>query len=404
MTPRPKYPGVFVEAVSTGMRTIDGVSTSVTAFLGAASRGRSYRAVRINSFCKFEERFGGLVSNYDLGYAVQQFFLNGGKDAWVVRVARQLTAAKIIKGIHALDAVDIFNLLVIPGVVNSEALSAAADYCRRRRAFLILDAPKNAETPAQMAQADQNAALPKTSYGAAYFPWIYVSDPLKSGKLRLTPPSGSIAGLFARTDNSGGVWKAPAGTDADLIGVSGLSYNLTDSENGALNALGINCLRVFPTGTLVWGARTREGIEESTSDWKYIPVRRLALFIEESLYREIQWAVFEPNAESLWAQIRLNVGAFLQQLFCQRAFQGSTPRDAYFVKCDAATTTQNDIDAGLVNVVVGFAPLRRAEFVVLTISTKARRPKYVGTDGESSFALLRRDKRASIDAYGTQLR
>jgi len=375
MTPRPKYPGVFVEEVPTGMRTIDGVSTSVTAFVGAASRGRNYRAVRMNSFCKFEERFGGLVSNYDLGYAVQQFFLNGGKDAWVVRVARQLTAAKIIKGIHALDAVDIFNLLVIPGVVNSEALSAAADYCRRRRAFLILDAPKSAETPAQMAQAVQNAALPKTSYGAAYFPWIYVSDPLKSGKLRLTPPSGSIAGLFARTDNSGGVWKAPAGTDADLIGVSGLSYNLTDSENGALNALGINCLRVFPIGTLVWGARTLEGTEESTSDWKYIPVRRLALFIEESLYREIQWAVFEPNAEPLWAQIRLNVGAFLQQLFCQRAFQGSTPRDAYFVKCDAATTTQNDIDAGLVNVVVGFAPLRRAEFVVLTISTKARRPK-----------------------------
>ena|SRR5436190_14029504 len=200
MTPHPKYPGIFVEEVLTGMRTIDRVSTSVTAFVGAASRGRSYRAVRINSFRKFEQRFGGLVSNYDLGYAVQQFFLNGGKDAWVVRVARQLTAAKFIKGIHALDAVDIFNLLVIPGVVNSEALSAAADYCRQRRAFLILDAPKSAETPAQMAQAVRNATLPKTSYGAAYFPWIKIPDPLNSRKLRLTPPSGSIAGLFARTD------------------------------------------------------------------------------------------------------------------------------------------------------------------------------------------------------------
>src|SRR5436305_9590754 len=147
MTPHPKYPGIFVEEVPTGMRTIDRVSTSVTAFVGAASRGRSYRAVRINSFRKFEQRFGGLVSNYDLGYAVQQFFLNGGKDAWVVRVARQLTAAKVIKGIHALDAVDIFNLLVIPGVVNLGALSAAADYCRQRRAFLILDAPKSAEHP-----------------------------------------------------------------------------------------------------------------------------------------------------------------------------------------------------------------------------------------------------------------
>jgi uncharacterized protein len=364
-----------VEETPTGVRTIDGVPTSVTALIGAASRGRSYRAVRINSFSEFERRFGGLVSNYDLGYAVQQFFFNGGKDAWVVRVGRKLTAAKIIKGIHALDAVDIFNLLVIPGVVNSEALSAAADYCRRRRAFLILDAPKNAETPVQMAQAVQNATLPKTSYGAAYFRWIKIPNPLKSRELRLTPPSGSIAGLFARTDNSGGVWKAPAGTDAALIGVSGLSYNLTDSENGALNALGINCLRSFPTGRLVWGARTLEGTEESMSDWKYIPVRRFALFLEESLYREIQWAVFEPNGEPLWAQIRLNVGAFLQQLFCQRAFQGNTPGDAYFVKCDAATTTQNDIDAGVVNVVVGFAPLKRAEFVVLTISTKAKRPK-----------------------------
>src|SRR5207247_5580996 len=258
---------------------------------------------------------------------------------------------------------------------NSEPLSAAADYCRRRRAFLILDAPKSAETPAQMAQAVRNATLPKTSYGAACFPWIKIPDPLSSRKLRMTPPSGSIAGLFGRTDNSRGVWTAPAGTDAAVIGVSGLSYNLTDSENGALNALGINCLRVFPTGTLVWGARTLEGTEESTSDWKYIPVRRLALFIEESLYREIQWAVFEPNAESLWAQIRLNVGAFLQQLFCQRAFQGSTPRDAYFVNCDAATPTQHDIDAGLVHVVVGFAPLRRPAFVGVTASPTPSRPK-----------------------------
>jgi phage tail sheath protein FI len=364
-----------VEETPTGVRTIDGVPTSITAFIGAASRGRSYRAVRINSFRKFEERFGGLVSNYDLGYAVQQFFLNGGKDAWVVRVARKLTGAKVIKGIHALDAVDIFNLLVIPGVMNSEALSAAADYCRQRRAFLILDAPKTAQTPTQIEQVLKNDTLPKTSHGAVYFPWVNIPDPLNAGQLRLTPPSGSVAGLFARIDSSRGVWKAPAGTDADLVGVSALSYNVTDSENKMLNELGINCLRVFPTGALVWGARTLEGTEESTSDWKYIPVRRFALFLEESLYREIQWAVFEPNGEPLWAQIRLNVGAFLQQLFCQRAFQASTPRDAYFVKCDTATTTQNDIDAGVVNVVVGFAPLKRAEFVVLTISTKAKRPK-----------------------------
>src|SRR5215475_8862493 len=367
----PQYPGVFVEEVPNGVRTIDGVSTSVTAFIGAASRGSSYRAVRIDSFTKFEQRFGGLIANCDLGYAVQQFFLNGGEDAWVVRVARKLTAAKVIKGIHALDTVDIFNLLLIPGVTSPEALFAAADYCRQRRAFLIVDSPKSAQTPAQIAQAVQNATLPKTAYGAVYFPWINIPDPL--GKIRVTPPSGAVAGVYARTDNSRGVWKAPAGTGADLLGVSGLSYNVTESESVAVSALGINCLRTFPTGTLVWGARTLEGADQSASEWKYIPVRRVALFIEESVYRGTQWAVFEPNAELLWAQIRLSVGAFLQKLFLQGAFQGNTPRDAYVVKCDATTTMQSDIDAGVVNVVVEFAPLKPAEFVLLTISIKAQK-------------------------------
>ena len=317
----------------------------------------------------------GLVPNYDLGYAVQQFFLNGGKDAWVVRVARQLTAAKLIKGIHALDAVDIFNLLAIPGVTNREALDAAADYCQERRAFLILDAPKSAQTPTQIETAVQDGSLPKTSYGAIYFPWIDIPDPLNPGSSRLTPPGGSIAGLFARVDAAQGVWKAPAGTSASLAGASALSYNLTEAENEVLNGLGVNCLRVFQTEMLAWGARTLEGADAAASEWKYIPLRRVALFLEESIYRGIQWAVFEPNAEPLWAQIRLNVGAFLQQLFLEGAFQGTTPNDAYFVKCDATTTTQNDIDAGMVNVVIGFAPLKPAEFIILTISTKAGRQK-----------------------------
>jgi Bacteriophage tail sheath protein len=160
-----------------------------------------------------------------------------------------------------------------------------------------------------------------------------------------------------------------------LVGVSALSYNLTDSENETLNALGVNCLRVFPTGTLAWGARTLEGADASASEWKYIPIRRFALFLEQSIYRGIQWAVFEPNDEPLWAEIRLNVGDFLHNLFREGAFQGGTPHDAYFVKCDATTTTQNDIDAGLVNVVIGFAPLKPAEFIILTISTKAGRRK-----------------------------
>jgi phage tail sheath protein FI len=164
------------------------------------------------------------------------------------------------------------------------------------------------------------------------------------------------------------VWKAPAGLEATISGVSGLTVKLTDGENGQLNPLAINCLRSFPNfGTVVWGSRTLNGSDQLANEWKYIPVRRLALFIEESLYRGTQWVVFEPNDEPLWAQIRLNVGAFMHNLFRQGAFQGKTPTEAYFVKCDKTTTPQNDIDLGIVNIVVGFAPLKPAEFVIIKI-------------------------------------
>ena len=158
-----------------------------------------------------------------------------------------------------------------------------------------------------------------------------------------------------------------------MLGVSGLSLGgnpgtLTDGENGQLNPLGVNCLRNFPViGNVVWGARTLDGADALASQWKYIPVRRLAYYIEESLFRGTQWVVFEPNDEPLWAQIRLNVGSFMQTLFIKGAFQGSSPNDAYFVKCSSETTTQTDIDNGVVNIVVGFAPLKPAEFVVIQI-------------------------------------
>jgi phage tail sheath protein FI len=164
------------------------------------------------------------------------------------------------------------------------------------------------------------------------------------------------------------VWKAPAGSEASVSGASGLVITMSDPENGQLNPRAINCLRTLPVyGTVVWGARTLHGDNDRGSEWKYVPVRRTALFIEESLYRGTQWVVFEPNDEPLWAQIRLNVGAFMQNLFRQGAFQGRTPREAYFVKCDRETTTQNDINLGIVNIHVGFAPLKPAEFVVLRI-------------------------------------
>jgi phage tail sheath protein FI len=185
-------------------------------------------------------------------------------------------------------------------------------------------------------------------------------------------PCGAVAGIFARTDAQRGVWKAPAGMDATLNGVTDLSVHITDNENGRLNPLAVNCLRTFPVvGTVVWGSRTTKGADVLSDDYKYIPVRRLALFIEESLFRGTKWVVFEPNDEPLWAQIRLNIGAFMHNLFRQGAFQGTTPSDAYFVKCDKESTTQNDINLGIVNILVGFAPLKPAEFVVIKLQQMA---------------------------------
>ena len=207
---------------------------------------------------------------------------------------------------------------------------------------------------------------------ALYFPRIQLADPLRENRLGTFAPGGAVAGVYARTDTARGVWKAPAGLDASLVGVAALTVSLTDGENGDLNPRAINALRTFPQfGRVVWGARTLRGADALASEWKYIPVRRTALFIEESLYRGTQWVVFEPNDEPLWSQIRLNVGAFLQTMFRQGAFQGRSPAEAYFVKCDSETTTQADINLGVVNIHVGFAPLRPAEFVVIQIQQMA---------------------------------
>jgi phage tail sheath protein FI len=278
-------------------------------------------------------------------------------------------------GIYALRDVDLFNIMAIPrttGLGGDEARSviqAAITFCAERRAFYIVD-PDPTRTLTDI--GDWVSELGASKNAAVYFPRVMVADPLDGFRTHDMPASGAIAGVYARTDGERGVWKAPAGIDATLRGVQGLSYVLTDGENGTLNPLGINSLRTFPVfGTVIWGARTLEGADQRASEWKYVPVRRLALYIEESLYRGTQWVVFEPNDEPLWAQIRLNVGAFMQNLFRQGAFQGTSPRDAYFVKCDKETTTQNDINLGIVNILVGFAPLKPAEFVIIKIQQMA---------------------------------
>jgi uncharacterized protein len=279
------------------------------------------------------------------------------------------------RGIYALESVDLFNLMCLPGVTNSGVLTDAVAYCQEKRAFLVVDAPRSATTPDAMATLASGTALPKSDHAAVYFPWVWIPDPLKGGRPRLSAPCGTIAGVYARTDARRGIWKAPAGTDATLMGVQKADYLLTDPQNGVINPRGVNAIRILPgIGAVAWGARTLRGDDKLADEYKYIPVRRLALYIEETLYRGTQWVVFEPNDEPLWSQIRMNLGSFMQGLFRQGAFQGKSPAEAYLVKCDSETTTQYDIDRGIVNILVAFAPLKPAEFVVIQIQQKAQVP------------------------------
>ncbi|MBA3831268.1 MAG: phage tail sheath subtilisin-like domain-containing protein [Chthoniobacterales bacterium] len=570
------YPGVYIEEIPSGVRTITGVATSITAFIGRAERGPVNEPFTITSISDFEREFGGLGVPYPMSYAVRDFYLNGGSTALIVRLyvsgdddgvgrlavddlklaaaspgvwgkklrvaidtdvsnevrsrlglgatdflfnltirearpggaterirnlaiadkssrridrvllaesnlvqwdgnvftppalpklksavdaqtaldtalaakpqvpttvdkakehlkAAQreladpaskaegdlataqaskdpakiksaedaLTAAEDAmkgspgtgleeanykgsrndkSGFFALEKADLFNLLCIlpdsrEGDVPPAVYQDAMAYCQERRAMLIVDPPadwsSNKNTAAAKAR-DQLPTLgltgPAARNAALYFPRAVQTDPMRESQLDVFVPCGLVAGIMARTDTTRGVWKAPAGLDAAINGIQALEVNLSDGENGLLNPIGINCLRSFGVaGRVVWGARTLRGADQLADEYKYVPVRRTALFLEESLYRGTQWVVFEPNDEPLWGQIRLNIGAFLNGLFRQGAFQGTTPREAYFVKCDKETTTQNDINLGVVNIVVGFAPLKPAEFVVIKL-------------------------------------
>ena len=283
------------------------------------------------------------------------------------------------RGIYALRKTDLFNLLCIPRAATMAAeangdtlmrqvVEKSVAFCESRRAFMLIDIPENVNEVAEMKDWLDAHGNFRSRNSAVFFPRLRIADPAANYRLRSFGSSGTMAGIFARTDNDRGVWKAPAGIEATLLGVDDLDYRLSDAENGTLNPLAINCIRMFPVyGMISWGARTLDGADQTGSEWKYIPIRRLALMLEESLFRGTKWVVFEPNDEPLWARIRLNIGAYMTSLFRQGAFQGTTPKDAFFVKCDAETTTQDDRNKGIVNIEVGFAPLKPAEFVVISI-------------------------------------
>jgi phage tail sheath protein FI len=396
-------PGVYIAEEPSDLHPIAGVATSITAFIGRAAMGPICQPVECRSYGDYTSSFGAPVAGANLAESVQQFFANGGSHCFVVRLAKSVTSdqtslepsasdgdaptladylgdAANRTGLFAFDSVDLFNIMVTPGDgIRNEAewgafRAAAAAYCQGRRAFLLLDAPAGWAKAGVLNVTASDVQAFRTVIGdadincAVYYPRVQIND---NATLRYVGASGAIAGMIAAMDDAHGIWKAPAGLSASLAGVVGLEVALTDAQNEGLNPQAVNCLRSIRQGYFVWSARTVAGFDTGDTNWRYISVRRMTLFLEESLYRGTKWVVFEPNGEPLWARIRTNISAFMISFFRQGAFQGSTSADAFFVKCDAQTTTQADIDQGVLNIVVGFAPLRPAEFVVIRIQQLA---------------------------------
>jgi uncharacterized protein len=496
-------PGVFIEEIPSGVHTTQGVATSIAAFIGRSLRGPTESPGSVGSFADFVRLYGGLWAQSTLGYAVAQFYNNGGSQAVVVRVHNGATAARavvsegglgliaadegqwgnalrarvdvpapgsrlfdlavkdlgagstevfeklsvdpanprfvgtilaqqsqlirldgavpvnppppnavpasggdafadstatrfaggsdgdditdaqIIESLRLLDQASPVNLILIPplkrsgGDVGKAAWDGAIAYAKSRGAFVIVDPPERWAAAADVLhpRTGIGSVVTAADNAAIYFPRIIASDPLNEQQLASFAPGGDVAGIFAQTDLNAGVWKAPAGLQAAIAGAVGLSLGgsthsgkLSDADEGLLNSAGINCLKNVPNaGTVVWGARTLVGSDILASDWKYIPVRRLAFYIEQSVLNGTQWTVFEPNTPALWARVTQSVGAFLQTLFRQGAFAGETPQQSYFVQCDQRTMTQDDIDNGRLIVLIGMAPVRPAEFVIIRI-------------------------------------
>jgi len=361
------------------------ISSSVNVYPASDTGSDAAGLLKIGRLCGGKETFGASVTrpksnpqtpanNYDRYSRIGD---NNHPTDYVLTVQAGSDGDAItsdqpyINALTLLDDREDVSLIAVPGIGSKDVVGAGMNYCANRPlsdCFFIGDMAQSDDTIDE-AKAFRDAITPKNSYGAIYLPWLKMLDPTgKSAEPILAPPSGYVAGLYAKTDAQRGVWKAPAGTAVALGGAKGVAVNFTDVQQGNLNPLNINVIRQFAgSGIVLWGARTIT----SDPEWNYIPVRRMAILLRVSIYRGIQWAVFEPNDEELWASLRLNINSFMMTLYRQGAFQGSTPSQAFFVKCDSETTTQDDINLGIVNVLVGFAPLKPAEFVVVKISQKA---------------------------------
>jgi phage tail sheath protein FI len=380
-----RTPGVYVEEVSSGSKPIEGVGTAVAAFVGLAPGGPVGRPIRISSWNQFGRVYsdpqpenGPFMPGAYLAHAVYGFFQNGGGTCWVVGLGRRGDAASdperaaaLREGLGSLAAVQEITIVCLPDLVTlseeTESASPAGlgavlveDCERAGNRMAILDPP--AELGAQEV-LDWRTKVGRYDSASAtlYYPWIEVTEP-GSDEPILVPPSGHVAGVWARTDNSFGIHRAP--TDVPLLGVSGLASEIKDSEDESLDRAGVNSIRSFPRrGIRVWGARTLS----SDPEWRYVNVRRLFMYVEESIDKGTQWAMFEPNDERLRSRLHSEVSRFLTRMWYEEALPGSSPEEAFYVKCDAETNPPDVIEAGQVVIEVGIAPSRPAEFVVIRI-------------------------------------
>ena len=356
-----KTPAIPLQASAS--RTAISGAASVTALIGLGGPGPADKPTRVQSLKDFDTAFAGRAATDDLRRAVTLFFANGGTAAWIVAASALPGAAATRTGLYALDTVAGLSLLALPGLSDPAFQAAAVAYAEGRDAFVILDAPSSLTTRAAAEAWLATASALRRPNAAAYLSLLTAqggSQPVAS--------SGAVVGVMLRLEAARGIWKAASGLDAKVAGASGPPAGMAQTDLDALALEGLNSLRRQPTGdVVVWGARTFVDPAASGADWKYVPVRRLALFVRQSLRQGLAWTGVQPNAAPLWAAAQQDVQAFLFGLFQRGAFQGSTPQRAFFARCDGTTMTQNDLDNGRLVIEVGIAPLRPAEFVILQI-------------------------------------
>ena len=363
-------PGVYVEEVDRGTKPLEMVGTSTVGFVGECNIGPVNEPIFCTNWSQFTKHFGDFQNSDYLAHSVYGFFNNGGGRCFVLNVGNPEDAkerpARYIgtdngpgtrTGLKAFEDVDEINIVCAPGQTDPAITDAVLSHCENMRyRFAILDAPEVIEKGG----VDKLPKPRDSKYGAYYFPWIEVYDPIKGNIYQ--PPSGYMAGVYARSDGERGVHKAPAN---ELVrGALGLRYNITKGEQDILNPKGINCIRSFTNrGIRVWGARTIS----SDASWRYINVRRLFNMVEQSIELGTQWVVFEPNDQRLWKRVTRDLSAFLMRLWRQGALFGATPEQAFYVKCDDETNPPEVIDAGQMIVEIGMCPVKPAEFVIFRI-------------------------------------